>query len=167
MVEQGTVDVEKVTKNGDIIRTTFSLGIWNLMRSKKETGDTRKGWTVSYGAAPRTAKAPVGKGVPPALIPAPILEAANKAAGIESPAPGTALPAPPASNVPSNDLTQIPNLGAKVAELLNGIGIRTYGELAAAAPASINKMLADAKPALTAKQAQVPGWIAKAKELSA
>lgn len=168
MAAEGYVDIYKTNSQGDVIRReSVSLKVWNLWRSKKENGDTRKGWTLDNGTAPRTAKAPTGPGVPPAKIPLEIKEAADKAAGVKPSPAGTVPPAPPASDKPSNDLTQVTGISAKIAEALNKKGISTFAELSGAPVGLINAALDGMTPPMTPKKAQVPAWQAKAKELSA
>jgi predicted flap endonuclease-1-like 5' DNA nuclease len=63
-----------------------------------------------------------------------------------------------------DNLTVISGLTAKTAEVLQGIGVTTFKQLASAPKAKLAEALNAAN--LQAKAAQVPNWQAKATELS-
>ena len=58
--------------------------------------------------------------------------AARNQALIDSDSPAVTTPAPTATTAPSDgdDLTQIKGLGSKIAEILNGIGVTSYAQIA-------------------------------------
>ena len=73
---------------------------------------------------------------------------------------------PPVTEPPvkRDPLHTMPSMTARVAEVLNGIGINTYADLAKAETSVINKALETS--GLAPKRAQVPGWKMKAAELA-
>lgn len=182
---------------------TFSDRTWHLMRSMKEQGNTRKGWTYikdltegeqrafERGLSKKavTPQAPA-TGLPQApkatFIPKEIEEHAKKkaeeaAAGAgekvspEEAAKADMLPlqgqeeaakqpagAAPGAGVQDDDLSQLPNIGAKSVKALNDAGITTFAAVVDAGPAKIEGILAAA--GLSAKTPVVPKWMAAAAE---
>lgn len=103
---------------------------------------------------------------PKEAAPAPLASAASAKAA--EPVKATAKqPEKKASEKPAkaDDLSALPNMGAKCAEALAAAGIDSFAKLIETPTPDINRVLEAAN--LLPKKAQVPGWKLKAAELAA
>lgn len=150
---------------------------------------------LSPGAVAKPATKPAGLPKTPSFIPPEVEEAAKKKALAEvkaeaemisgakveeaheaapaaeavheAPAPveEAAVTTDTTANTNADNLTAIEGITKKVAEVLAGIGVSTYAQLAKAAAPTINQALDAA--GLGPKKAQVPNWKQKAATLKA
>ncbi len=89
-------------------------------------------------AARKAAKPAKEKAAKPAPGPAALKKEAAPAVAAKAEAPGSAMPAAMPKPAQPDDLKQISGVGPKLEQVLNGLGIWTYGQISALTPAEID-----------------------------